>query len=214
MGATPTYALPYPEITDPADVPTDMAQLAVAVDTALGTVAGAGGGSPDLVTALPGSPANGDEVVLTNSLTAPAYMWALRYLAATGKWYGDGSFAFAAVETQETPPSHSAYVDCATVGPQFTLPVAGDYHFAWGAAIAGAPGERQQNTALKFGAAATSDADAAFGYAPIIGSYGRERVYTGLAAALLVKLQYKNVSPYTDFAVARRWLRVTPVKLG
>lgn len=41
MGATPTYDLPYPELTDTPDVPRDMSALATAVDGALGDVAAA-----------------------------------------------------------------------------------------------------------------------------------------------------------------------------
>lgn len=37
MGWTPTYALPYPEVVEVADVPTDMHELASAVEVALGT---------------------------------------------------------------------------------------------------------------------------------------------------------------------------------
>ena len=36
MGTTPTFALPFPEATDPADVPTDMQQLAQAVEDSIG----------------------------------------------------------------------------------------------------------------------------------------------------------------------------------
>ena len=38
MGSTPTYGLPFPETTDPADVPTDMHELALEVEAELGTV--------------------------------------------------------------------------------------------------------------------------------------------------------------------------------
>jgi hypothetical protein len=36
MGATPNYALPYPEPTDPADVTTDMKELAERIELAIG----------------------------------------------------------------------------------------------------------------------------------------------------------------------------------
>jgi hypothetical protein len=36
MGTTPTYALPYPELTDPANVPVDMKELAEATEAVLG----------------------------------------------------------------------------------------------------------------------------------------------------------------------------------
>lgn len=43
MGTTPTYALPYPEEADPADVPVDMRELAEAIDAALAGVGVADG---------------------------------------------------------------------------------------------------------------------------------------------------------------------------
>jgi microcystin-dependent protein len=39
VGTTPVYSLPYPEPPDPADVPTDMHELATAVETALSSLA-------------------------------------------------------------------------------------------------------------------------------------------------------------------------------
>jgi len=41
MGATPTYGLPYPELDDPDNVPTDMHELADAVEAKLAAEAGA-----------------------------------------------------------------------------------------------------------------------------------------------------------------------------
>lgn len=45
-----------------------------------------------LATALPGSPTNGQLVALTDSLTAPTYVWPLRYNSTATKWqpYGAG----------------------------------------------------------------------------------------------------------------------------
>jgi microcystin-dependent protein len=42
LGSTPTYALPYPELTDAADVPTDMHELATAIEAALAIVKSTG----------------------------------------------------------------------------------------------------------------------------------------------------------------------------
>jgi hypothetical protein len=42
MGTTPKYQLPYPELADPADVPTDMHELADAVENALSQAGGGG----------------------------------------------------------------------------------------------------------------------------------------------------------------------------
>lgn len=45
-----------------------------------------------LATALPGSPTNGQIIALTDSLTAPTYVWPLRYNSTAAKWqpYGEG----------------------------------------------------------------------------------------------------------------------------
>jgi hypothetical protein len=45
-----------------------------------------------VVTALPGSPTNGQQVALTDSLTIPTYMWPLRYNSTLTKWlpFGEG----------------------------------------------------------------------------------------------------------------------------
>jgi hypothetical protein len=44
MPNTPTFNLPYPQDSDPVDVAGDIQLLAEAVDTALGTSGGGGGG--------------------------------------------------------------------------------------------------------------------------------------------------------------------------
>jgi hypothetical protein len=78
MGTTPTYALPYPELTDPADVPADIKKLATRLDLGLGV---------PLVTALPSSPIEGQECHLQTAAMAgysPPLMWHLRYRAT--KW--------------------------------------------------------------------------------------------------------------------------------
>ena len=49
MGETPRFALPYPELDDPADVPTDMEELATAVEA----IPPLGYFSPDGVLTLP-----------------------------------------------------------------------------------------------------------------------------------------------------------------
>jgi hypothetical protein len=79
-------------------------------------------------TSLPASPFDGQEFILTDSLTAPTYTWRLRYVAAkaTNKWVfiggspavatNDASIAIAAVGWQAIPG-----------GPAFVTPVAGAY---------------------------------------------------------------------------------------
>jgi len=89
--------------------------------------AAAAGGTPPLVTAIPGSPTDGQEIIFTDSLTAPTYQWHLKYVAAkaTNKWICvGGPPKLVRVETSESITS-ATYGDTATVGPSFTLPRAG-----------------------------------------------------------------------------------------
>lgn len=82
-----------------------------------------------MVTAIPGSPTNGDRVTLVDSLTAPTYAWYLRYIsaAATYKWYCiGGSPAIVLVAAREAK-AVGAYGALTTAGPSFTLPEDGDW---------------------------------------------------------------------------------------
>jgi len=61
MGQTPIYAFPFPELTDPADVPTDMGELATAVE---GTLSGPFDSRLDALEAGVGSMARLADVLL------------------------------------------------------------------------------------------------------------------------------------------------------
>lgn len=87
-----------------------------------------------LVTALPASPVDGQQVVLVDSLTAPTYQWKLLYVAgkASNRWvFVGGAPAIAEVAAMEVTPAGS-FGDCATVGPSLTIPVAGLYEIGIG----------------------------------------------------------------------------------
>jgi hypothetical protein len=94
-------------------------------------------GAPPLVTALPGSPVDGQEIILTDSLTAGTHHWHLRYVAvrATNKWvFIGGAGREAVVATNEgLSGGAGAYADCTTVGPSITVPVSGVYEVRVGA---------------------------------------------------------------------------------
>lgn len=82
-----------------------------------------------VVTSLPGSPTNGQIVVLTDSLTAPTYAWTLLYLTGIGdayKWIClGGSPLESRVATPETR-SAATYAALATL-QQVAVPRAGIY---------------------------------------------------------------------------------------
>lgn len=82
--------------------------------------ASAGAGAP--VTSLPGSPSDGQQALLVDSLTAPTYQWLMQYESGitpgSHKWMGIGG-TFRQGESS------------------VTLPNAGDYEIVWGVRIDG-----------------------------------------------------------------------------
>lgn len=168
-----------------------------------------------LETALPGAPTDGQEIVFVDSLTAPTYAWRLRYIAAklTNKWqFVGGTSAIASVTADETTAS-TVYADLVTVGPSFTIPVAGDYEFNYH--VQGYGVVAQLRASPKFGLSAASDTDgvrvdATTTNAVLSGS--RAVVHTSLAANDVVKIQYATSTGTAHFLY--RTLSVLPRALG
>ena len=94
-----------------------------------------GGGATDygLVTALPGSPANGELCTLVDSLANPTFRWRLQYNASSTspyKWECIGGspirvFDYASVTTATGDFSFGG-------GPDLTFPRSGQYDLTWG----------------------------------------------------------------------------------
>lgn len=180
-----------------------------------------------LVTALPTANLfDGMEVILTDSLTAPTYSWRLRYVAAkaSNKWvFVGGAPATSSVPAQQAA-STTAYADLATVGPQFTVPVTGDYLleiFAYMQSAVAANSGKRSYAALKIGAAAAQDADAAVGIDTSAGvgaadTRSWQGVKTAIPAATLLKVQYKEevTTGGATTLFSQRLLTVTPVAVG
>src|SRR5215475_514814 len=83
MGATTKYQLPWPEPPDPADVPTDMRELAERVEAVFGFT------MPPTTAAPPASPLDGQLWVLpVQAPDSTSALWLLRYNSAgsTYKW--------------------------------------------------------------------------------------------------------------------------------
>jgi hypothetical protein len=163
MGATtPKYALRYPVATDPADVPTDMHNLALDTEAAITTAAvpavvngswlkGVGGAAvwstiaaadlppqavPGYGTTLPASPTDGQEFVLVDSATTPTYKWRFRYNAgstATYKWEFVGGHP--ALLAGGSLTTNSATPIVLAGSPKFTVPRNGEYMFLYGCDI-------------------------------------------------------------------------------
>jgi len=151
--------------------------------------------------------------------TTNGVVWMLRYRSASAssyKWeFAGGRPLVSTVETQQTTTS-GAYVDLATVGPQVTIPRAGDYDVEWGSQSGGTVATSLLYVAVKRGAAATADADsiimqpAGVNYVGA-GMTSRIMRMTGLAASTVLKLQYKTNAGTASFD--KRWIKVTPVRV-
>jgi hypothetical protein len=179
-------------------------------------------GAIPLVTTLPATPLDGQEVVLTDSLTAPTYSWRLRYTAGisdANKWiFVGGSPLEVGVQTAEG--TAAAWTDLATVGPQVTIPRSGLYIVAAGATVTNATANGGGQAAVKRGAAAVSNNDivaslfvTASNLNQAQGPGSREFPAAQMTAGEVYKLQYQGAVAGTGIFSAR-WLRLTPVRLA
>lgn len=120
---TVRLALPYPLPDDSVDVPRDVQALAAKLD-------GLKALAPPTVTDLPAGAAEGDEVVLsftvspvTSPATAPQPMlWRVRYTG--GWWVPLGAVPVCAIERSQIVTSAIGWNG---TGPQVSIPFAGDY---------------------------------------------------------------------------------------
>jgi hypothetical protein len=173
-----------------------------------------------LVTALPASPADGQECILTDSLTVGTYFWRLRYVAgrASNKWVFVGGSPIEAEAAGSVNTASTAYVDLG--GPSIALPVAGDYliemgHRNW---QTGATGTCWGYMSYAIGATAPSDADAVFtglNNANFQAHISRAQKKLGLGAVTLAA-RYKVAGGGTGQTSLwqDRWMMATPIAVG
>lgn len=181
--------------------------------------AGGGGAAPGYGTTLPASPTDGQEYILVDSVTNPSYQWRFRYNAGSAsphKWEFVGGTMLSAIVTTTESRNATTYGDLATVGPQVTVPRAGEYQIElWSHAHGGGSTLVQPWIAAKLGAAATSDADG------LLISYtgnedSRTQIWTRrtLAASDVVKMQYRSEATAAAAAWWERRLAVTPLRIS
>jgi len=171
------------------------------------------------VTALPGSPADGDEVIFTDSLSAPTYSWHLRYNAGSGlsyKWeFIGGAPKMAFDESFVSPPNQ--YPTYTALEPHFTAPRSGDYLIAWGCQFAAEPGQYTQ-MGIMSATAASATTTSPIGAVGILGSPapgGREYVWAGLTSGSQVWASYVyNLMTQANATVGYRWMRVIPLRVS
>jgi hypothetical protein len=176
--------------------------------------------NPAVVSALPGSPVDGQEVYF-NADAANGVKWHLRYNAGSAsayKWeFIGGSALHAAVDAGEGTTS-ATYTDLATVGPSITLPLAGDYDVEAGAQLWNSAAGNDALMSYQIGATAAVDLDgimnrAAAANAPLV-HLVQTRRKTGLAASTALVAKYKAVGGGGVGSFQVRRLRAIPVRVG
>lgn len=176
---------------------------------------------PPKVTVLPANPVDGQECYFVAS-AARGMLWHLRYDALSGsdyKWeFLGGSELRNEVDTLDSTTS-TTYVNMGSVGPQLTVPLAGDYFVEVGAFIYSyASGVYSMWMSYSIGAAAATDSDGANAVATVQfsgASVISQRRQTGLAAGNALVAKYR-VDPAAG-ATARyqyRWMHLKPIRVG
>lgn len=165
----------------------------------------------------PGSPVDGMIWRLPAASGSGIYWW-FQYDSsqATYKWVFMGGAPMShEILTDETTAS-TTYVDLATVGPTLTLPRAGDYKVEFGVQMNNTTAGSGGLSAIKRGAAATSDNDSVFTIIPTTASLtttaARTIILAAMAASDVVKMQYKTSGAGTMHAL-KRWMMITPIRV-
>jgi hypothetical protein len=196
------------------DVVTYQGVTYLAVNPSTGVVPAGGLAGLDIGLALPASPVDGQEFILTDSLTAPTFAWKLRYMAgkASNKWVFVGGSPIASEVLTGEGSSTTSYVALATAGPSIALPIAGDYIVEHGFRATAAGGYLMS---YDIGGTGAVDADACRVEVPSGGTYNtnlmrsRKKLALG-AVTLTAKYKASTGSPnYGD-----RWIQVTPIAVG
>lgn len=166
------------------------------------------------VTALPGSPSDGDLVRFVADATNKID-WMLEYYASDSKWqFIGGPPLLVVVDTSETR-NNAAYGALTTAGPSITVPLAGDYLVQVGSTQSSiAPAGPNGFHSYDVGGVGASDNDAAqfaIGAAAAASVAGPAHLKTGLAALTALVSKYRSTQ---NTAFLARWMRVTPVRVS
>lgn len=215
MPTTPNHALPYPDAADDANVPGDLQALATAADTAIELVQDAletlAGDVVSVVTSLPGSPSNGDEVILVDSLTAPTYAWRLIYLSGisdANKWLFIGGVPLLSEVTGAIGQGGGSGQGDLSGGPSVSIPRAGVYDIEFGAHMGMNNGNAITYLVVN-GVTISQQAESTSGS----GSAWSLARYTAASAGLVAKLQYSNAAS-SSATFEQRKIVIRPVRIA
>lgn len=171
-------------------------------------------------TSLPASPVDGMEAVLVDSVSNPTYQWRFRYNAGSSsayKWeFVGGASVSAEVTTQESTTS-TTFVDLTTVGPQVTVPRAGEYQISFGCRGWTDQAGGLWAMAAKIGSAAVGANDGLEENNASVNTNvtaGRTLPRRTAVASDVIKAQYACPGGGGTAQFLRRWLTVIPVRVS
>lgn len=151
---------------------------------------------------------------------AKGKLWRLRYsptLSASLPWLYEGGHALydQVTASQGTPgPTHTTYADLATVGPQVTAPLAGDYAARLSMNAHNANANEACYMAAKIGAAAAADANAALTAGTDDDSAFASLELSIPSPATVVKCMYRSGAGGAQATFQRRCIELTPIRVG
>lgn len=166
------------------------------------------------VSSLPASPITWSRIHFQTSAMAamsPPVVWELVYDGT--KWIALGNQPlYANIDTAQATGG-TAYADLTTAGPSLSIPVAGDYLIEHGTDMTGSAGGTGGWHSYDIGASVAVDGDASVtGF----GSAGQEFTVTmtrkKTLAAVTLTSKYKHFG--AAVTMSKRWLKVTPLRLG
>lgn len=181
-----------------------------------------------VVTALPTSPVNGQECYFLADATN-GVVWHLKYRAGSSslyQWeYIGGPPLIHKIDTDQTfaEQAPTTYVDAATVGPQITLPLSGDftYHMSANLYVASETGNAAAYVGLSVAGAAPAGPDVAQHPGWVTGEFGAGTQFHKTGSLLnrikndVLKMRYWVNTTAAGTAHARwRELQVTPIRVG
>lgn len=177
------------------------------------------------VTSLPTSPIDQQECIYLADATN-GIKWRLRYRAASSSAYkwevlgGNPIYNDLLPASSGTPPS--SYGDLGGgIGPQITLPLAGDYLVSHGASLVAGASTISHRIYQSFSVGATAaidnDSVSVFTFTnsvPQSSSVSRTVRKTGLAANIALTCKYYSTSPVAGDNASLRYIQATPVRVG
>jgi hypothetical protein len=174
-----------------------------------------------IVTSLPATPFDGQEVIFVDVLGAATYSWHLRYVAArvTNKWIflGGASQVAEIAASEALGGAANTYNAAPTNGPILTIPLSGDYMIAVSCIFTSVNGCGRCQMSYDIGATPASDADEGSCLTTANGdvlSIYRERQKTGLVAGTALTAKYRQGGANTGGPIAHRQLHARPIAVG